>query len=277
MTKYKQILIVYKNIASPDARHKKLFHQEKREKAHQETLQTITTTLESLKLSYHLLDRGGLRPFLGYDLIITVGGDGTVIAAAHVAGDIPVLGVNSVPEFSTGFFCSATKENFKPLLTAILEEKMIPTKLPLLRATIDGEPIESPALNDILIAGTSPADTVYYTLHIDGKSETQRSSGIWIAAGPGSTAGYHSAGGRAAPLTSDIIRYLVREPCPLPHATYHMLQGEVSRGRTFALTCEGTNVMIYLDGTSLVKELPHKQTLTIEIERRPFFLFLVKG
>ena len=38
-------------------------------------------------------------------LVVTVGGDGTLLAASHHVGRAPILGVNSSPGSSVGFFC----------------------------------------------------------------------------------------------------------------------------------------------------------------------------
>src|ERR1019366_7356859 len=44
----------------------------------------------------------------GHDLVVTVGGDGTLLAASHGIGPgIGLLGVNSAPSHSLGFFWRA--------------------------------------------------------------------------------------------------------------------------------------------------------------------------
>ena len=45
------------------------------------------------------------------DLVVTIGGDGTLLAASHAIGDTPILGINSAPDFSVGFFCSGRLGN----------------------------------------------------------------------------------------------------------------------------------------------------------------------
>ena len=54
------------------------------------------------------------------DLVISVGGDGTFLEASHYISDnTPILGVNSDPLRSVGFFCSCTKENFEELFNIL--------------------------------------------------------------------------------------------------------------------------------------------------------------
>ncbi|KNA02855.1 hypothetical protein SOVF_214700, partial [Spinacia oleracea] len=69
------------------------------------------------------------RPIRDVDLVVTVGGDGTLLQASHFMDDsVPVVGVNSDPtqveeverfkdEFdatrSAGYLCAATVNNFE--------------------------------------------------------------------------------------------------------------------------------------------------------------------
>ena len=49
-------------------------------------------------------------PIVGARLVVTVGGDGTLLAASHlVGGGVPVVGINSSPRSSVGFFCAGKK------------------------------------------------------------------------------------------------------------------------------------------------------------------------
>jgi NAD+ kinase len=44
------------------------------------------------------------------DLVVTVGGDGTLLGASHGIGPgVPLLGINSSPAHSIGFFCAGKK------------------------------------------------------------------------------------------------------------------------------------------------------------------------
>ena len=52
-------------------------------------------------MPYDCLYRGELTSVAGYDLVLSVGGDGTFLEVARHAPDVPILGVNSDPERST--------------------------------------------------------------------------------------------------------------------------------------------------------------------------------
>src|SRR3989344_3282813 len=51
-----------------------------------------------------------------FDLVITVGGDGTFLDASHFIKDVPIIGVNSDPKRSVGRYCIANAENFEELI-----------------------------------------------------------------------------------------------------------------------------------------------------------------
>ena len=46
-------------------------------------------------------------------LVIAVGGDGTLLAASHSVSETPILGVNSAPRHSVGFFCALNRSTFQ--------------------------------------------------------------------------------------------------------------------------------------------------------------------
>ena len=98
------------------------------------------------------------------DMIIVVGGDGTLTSIAHnVGSDVPVLGVNSHPiaedpEGSVGFYLDSDAERFEEHLDRALNGDVITNVVPRLQATIvttSGNTIRSdPALNDLFVANT---------------------------------------------------------------------------------------------------------------------------
>ena len=59
------------------------------------TLEAVQTAFEVVGIPYDCLYRGELGSVAGYDLLLSVGGDGTFLEVARYALDTPVLGVNS--------------------------------------------------------------------------------------------------------------------------------------------------------------------------------------
>jgi NAD+ kinase len=152
-----------------------------------------------------------------YDLVVTVGGDGTVLGASHQLGaDVPLLGVNSAPASSVGFFCAAKKGAVLAPLSAALAGKLRGVVLSRMRVELNDAVVHNRVLNEALLCHASPAATSRYILRIVGdgatQEEEQKSSGIWIGPAAGSTAAQRSAGGRVLPLTSKKLQFVVREP-----------------------------------------------------------------
>src|SRR6185436_17293131 len=148
----------------------------------------------------------------GAELVIAVGGDGTLLAASHNVDGIPILGVNSAPKHSVGFFCAATRKDFRSHLERALSGELSVLSLSRMSVALNGRLRSKRVLNEALYCHNSPAATSRYILHIGRVTETQRSSGIWIGPPAGSTAAQRSAGGRVLPLASRQLQLVVREP-----------------------------------------------------------------
>lgn len=129
----------------------RLSHEE-----NQRTLAAVCQALETLSLPYDCLYRGELAKVSGYDVVLSVGGDGTFLEVARYAHDMPVLGVNSDPPRSTALFCAADRANIQPRLEAVLAEALSEVCLARLQARINETLLPYYALNDLLVAHVNP-------------------------------------------------------------------------------------------------------------------------
>lgn len=184
--------------------------------AHREHLRTFQTVMKELERvgAQTLVIRRAHAAFdvEGAELVIAVGGDGTLLAASHNVDSVPILGVNSAPKSSVGFFCAATRKDFRQHLEAALSGKARTVSLARMSVTVNGRMRNKRVLNEALYCHDSPAATSRYILHVGRRTEDQRSSGIWIGPPAGSTAAQRSAGGRVLPLASRQLQLVVREP-----------------------------------------------------------------
>jgi NAD+ kinase len=180
------------------------------DRQHRRSLEEVERVLDREGLQYRFLFRHEFTDEEGYDLIVTVGGDGTLLLVSHYVRSRPVLGVLSARE-SVGYLCGADTKGFRTLLRGVIEGKRRPKVLHRLQARIGERDLQVPVLNEVLFTNLNPAATSRYLLKIDGKEEPQISSGVWIASAAGSTAAIKSAGGRAIPLGSRKFQYVVRE------------------------------------------------------------------
>jgi NAD+ kinase len=180
---------------------------------HQRTLDVVLRELSRAGAQTLLLRRAHAAfDTSDAELVIAVGGDGTLLAASHNVDDVPILGVNSAPQYSVGFFCAATRSDFRQHLEAALTGKARKVTLCRMAVSLNGRMRSKRVLNDTLYCHDSPAATSRYILKIGKRTEEQRSSGIWIGPPAGSTAAQRSAGGRVLPLASRQLQLVVREP-----------------------------------------------------------------
>lgn len=245
-----------------------------REAKHDKTIFRVRRALEAEKIPYKFIERENLKTTLSADLIIAVGGDGTFLAASHFAGDVPLLGVNSMPGHSVGFFCSAHAENIETKLKQISGDKTKLARLPLIESFINSRPVPALALNEILFAGTTPADMVRYRLIAGKKKETQKSSGVWISAGPGSTAAIRSAGGKRLPVRSKRLQFVVRELCLAPVSKYQMARGILTPGKSVSIIPEMTGAKIFIDGSKIAYPVPFGSRFEATIAKCKLRVFL---
>jgi NAD+ kinase len=180
-------------------------------------------------------------------LVIAVGGDGTLLAASHNVGSVPILGVNSAPSHSVGFFCAAQRSDFENHVQRALDGKLKSLLLTRMAVSLNGRMRSKRVLNEALYCHSSPAATSRYILHVGKKKEEQRSSGIWIGPAAGSTAAQRSAGGRILPLSSKELQLVVREPYS-PYGKFNLLKVVVDEKQVISLHSKMDDAALYLDG-----------------------------
>lgn len=217
--------------------------------SHVRVVEQVYETLEKVGVETLLL-HGAQAEFdpVGASMIVTVGGDGTLLAASHNVSDVPVLGVNSAPRYSVGFFCAARGSNASKILRRALDGKVPSVSLHRMAVRINGQLRSSRVLNEALYCHAEPAATSMYILKAGRRKEEQRSSGFWVGPAAGSTAAMRSAGGRVLPLTSKKLQVVVREPY-VAHGNAPKLMRELvsERGRVTAWS-KMDRVRVFLDG-----------------------------
>lgn len=210
------------------------------------------------RVPFELVGRAELRSADGFDLVVVVGGDGTFLAASHAIGEQPVLCVNSDPESSLALFSCCDRRTFGEAFDAALAGRLSSTLLNRMRVSIAGKPLPFPATNDVLYTHRNPVCMTRYMLEVNGRRESQTSSGLWVCTAGGSTAGSMSAGGKMMPIRSREIGYVVREPYSF-RGGYRLLQGRV-RGRV-SVTAGISGTAVWVDGMRTPIEVAAGETV----------------
>jgi NAD+ kinase len=132
------------------------------------------------------------------DLVLTIGGDGTILRAAQMAvpGRIPITGINLG---RLGFMTELSAGEAKDRLSALLAGEGWLDDRAMLEAELgatESEPSRTfYALNDVVVARGAVARVVYIEASIDGQPlTTYKADGVIVATATGST-GYSLAAG----------------------------------------------------------------------------------
>jgi NAD+ kinase len=244
--------------------------------AHMETIEELRRALAELGAvaSWHDLPHA-FQVTGPCDLVISVGGDGTLLAASHGVGPgVPLLGVNSAPEHSVGFFCGATKGQVRTAVTAALEGNLGETGLTRMRVELNGRVFSDRVLNEALFCHISPAATSRYILRLVENGETlaqeeQKSSGIWVGPAAGSTAAQRSAGGQTLPLTSAKLQYVVREPYTPHGEVLSMTRGLVDEAQSLTVKSKMRRACVFLDGDHIAHDITIGDVITLRRSDEP--------
>jgi hypothetical protein len=145
------------------------------------------------------------------DLVITVGGDGTFVKAANWIEDSLIIGINSHPETSEGALTSLDINQID-FLEKIFFGKFNVTKMDRIKVTLNGKVLPELSTNEVFLGAISQFHSSRYVISYKGKEEEQRSSGVIVCSGTGSTAWYKSAGGKPFSYSEKKLAFLVREP-----------------------------------------------------------------
>jgi len=226
--------------------------------SHEDHVNTISETrslLERLGANATFRYRATADRTERFDMVISLGGDGTLLRASHLVGSQPVLAINTAPRDSVGYFCGGAKDNLEEVLVRALAGKLPGVQLARVQIALDGELLSRRVLNDVLFCHESPAATTRYLIRLDDVEEEHRSSGIWVGPAAGSTAAQRSAGGRVLPPTSDQIQFVVREPY-MPNGTrYKLAKGLFRSPQELMVTSKIHGGRLYVDGPHLKRNV----------------------
>jgi NAD+ kinase len=206
----------------------------------------VETRLDHETARYLGIDDGLDREHVseGAQLLIVLGGDGTLLAAARaVRGrEIPILPVNLG---GLGFLTAITLDQLYPELERTLagEQRTVPRRMLHGEVVRDGQSVASyEALNDIVISKTQIARMIDLETYVDGQFvSTFKADGLIVATPTGSTAYSLSAGG---PILFPAVAAICITPvCP------HMLTNRpvlVPNTSVIEIICKASHKEIYL-------------------------------
>jgi len=182
------------------------------------------------------------RELKDIDFIITMGGDGTALSTSHFIKNQPMLAVNLNPNKSEGALTSIPFNLLEQKLKEIIRKENREEKYVRIEVKINNKPIDFLALNEVFIGNAKPYIISRYKIKFKQDEEEQKSSGLIVATGAGSTAWFKSAGGIPFNPTERIIKMIIREP----------YKGKLSNPKITSLTIKEGEELIVIPKTKLI-------------------------
>jgi len=211
-----------------------------------------------------------------FNLVITVGGDGTVLHASHSIGSTPVLALNSSPKTSAGYFTAGDVDKLPELLNRIEDNTLETTALRRMAVMVNDDLMNARVLNDVLFSHECPASTTRYLITHGEDSQEQTSSGVWVSTAAGSTAAIRAAGGKVMRFGSRRLQFVVREPGSsggadnLCRAT--ITKGFVTADKPLSIQSKTSTARLYIDGPHVVRPVNFGDIITFYGATEPLLL-----
>ncbi len=178
------------------------------------------------------------------DMVIVLGGDGTLLSIAHLAAEsgVPVMGINMG---RLGFLTEVPVGEIRPALEAFLSgDPGVVGRRWLLETRAPGMVYH--CLNDTVVAKGALSRMIEFSISIDGKEvATLKSDGMIVSSPTGSTAYSLSAGG---PILNPAVEGITIAPI-CPHTlTFRPMIVPASSKVSLKLLTSGEEVYLTLDG-----------------------------
>ncbi|QBN18841.1 NAD kinase [Flavobacterium nackdongense] len=208
-----------------------------------------------------------------FDMLISIGGDGTILRAAALVRDsgVPILGINAG---RLGFLATVQKENIAAFMQFIIEKKYTLSKRTLLSLTSspENESIQEInfALNEISVSRKDTTSMITIETHLnDEYLNSYWADGLIIATPTGSTGYSMSCGG---PILTPDVQSLVVTPIA-PH-NLNVRPLVITDDTTIKLKISGREEHYLVSLDSRITSVNNNTILTIK--KTPFQINMVE-
>ncbi len=216
-----------------------------------------------------VVEGDGERP----DLVVAVGGDGTVLAAAQraLAHDVPLLGFNLG---TMGFLAEAEPEDLDAVVGRLMSGDFQVVERMTIRAKVEGE--SATGVNDVVVEKVDSQRLVHLDVSVDDEHFlTYRADGLIVATPTGSTAYSFSARG---PLIDPVLSAMLLTPVAA-HSLFDRtlilpptskLSIVVGRDRPVKVTVDKIDMGHLGSGRTVEIEQGERPVRFVRFESRPF-------
>lgn len=206
------------------------------------------------------------------DVVITIGGDGTIIRYAKIAAQYnkPVLGINAG---RMGYLANL-EQNELNLISKLKSNDYFTERRMMLSITAveNGKPIgEYTALNDAVITSGFISRIIDVSATVAGDSISYRADGLIVSTPTGSTAYSMSAGG---PIIDPLMQSMCITPiCSHSLAAKPILMGANNTIKLKAFSKKRTEIFLTIDGRKVCAVKPYTE---IYIKKSTDFVRLIR-
>ncbi|MEM4158038.1 MAG: NAD(+)/NADH kinase [Candidatus Methanomethylicaceae archaeon] len=203
------------------------------------------------------------------DLVVVVGGDGTIVRVLRIVDGVPLLGIKVG---ALGFLCESTPEEAKPVMDKIISGNYyLEFKTRLTPRYKDKRFYE--VMNEALVASLRPSRVLSILLSKDGMPIYRgKADGIIVSTTTGSTAYALSAGGVIIDPALDLMEVVLI--CPLSTGVRPFII-PVSSTLEIRLLPDGSRGILVLDGDE-ASSIEYESPVIIEKSDKPACFIRVK-
>jgi len=208
------------------------------------------------------------------DLLVVVGGDGTVIRTAQRSANVPILGVKVG---ALGFLCETMPDRATASLEKILAGESFLEHMTKFKVSYGGKKLPD-VLNEALVCTSKPSKILSIMVMKDGEPlHKGKADGVMVSTTTGSTAYALSAGGPIIDTRLDIMEVVFI--CPLAAGLRPLVLPSSSRVEITVLP-DAASGMLVLDGqlaidldfgTPVTVERSEKSAVFIRVNRPDFY------
>ena len=206
------------------------------------------------------------------DLVIVVGGDGTLLRAIHnYIDNVENISFVGIHEGSLGFACDYVASEIDQLFSDIRNGNVKVEELPLLEAELSDKTIY--ALNEIRIE--NPFHTLISDIYIDDEMlEKFRGNGLNVCSSFGSSGYNKSLGGAIIPTSLELMQLV--EIAPISNKVYQTLNSPLVLSRDNEITLKGNFKDCVVGYDHLTIDANGSDVVTIRISQKTIRLVYKK-
>lgn len=216
--------------------------------------------------------------FADAKLVVALGGDGHFSFVSHFVDSQYIVGVNADPgpRGSTGAILSFTPETFVKFLPRIKAGEFTPEYWTRLQIVLNGQEIAPNAISDVYIGARLSVDMSRYVLKFGEQEEEEKTSGLLVSTGTGST-GWHRKAHLTQQRESGVFsrneikaKFIAREEPGEPFNDYSLVRGELYPGEELVVHSYIDDAVVSPDSyRGLMYDFPAGSIVKVRVSEKP--------